>query len=87
MENSIFKQVIFEAKIQVLHKKTIFLDLSVFRHSFPRLFLITIESYYWAISTVGSYISQLLPLAWIKHFYAEVVLGREHTQIQLMFIS
>lgn len=46
----------------------IFLDVSVFMHSFPRLFSATVESYCWAISALEGYISQLLPLAWVKHF-------------------
>lgn len=36
-------------------------------HSFLTLFLVTIESYWWAISALGGDISQLLPLAQVKH--------------------
>lgn len=46
----------------------IFLDLPFFMYSFLRLFLVTVESYWWATSALGGCISQLLPLAWVKHF-------------------
>lgn len=59
----------------------IFLELSDFIHSSPTLFLVSIESHCWAVTALGGYSSQLLSVAWYKHFVLKLGWAHLHTVI------